>query len=737
MRKQLNIFYQRKLKNPRFQKRIGAILSFVILTVLILPRSFMLEFQYELNKAWWEKDLYAPFDFAVYKTSDSISSEQQLAIADVADIYRLDSLTEDRTKKQVLKKLEALNQGLLDYKRLVEAADTAVLRQSRQAIINQYGLNPELVKVDLEGSNTAWLSRVGSLAMEISEEVYARGLLDQDKSTLSKDYLALRVNPSTERMVAVAPLLEPASLPGWIDSRSKGLSDQVLAGILNKLLKTELKPNYVFDQGLTEEEIARVSGMVSPVYGKVNAQELVIRKGEIVTEEIDAKLRSLLHAKQDRFGNQNLLLIFLSQFLIILLITAVLIVYLRVNQPQIYFDFNSLMLILVSFLIMIAAMVLATKLTRITETRLALSYIYLVPMCIVPIVVGIFFDARTGFLCNVLIALFAAVLVQQGLEVAFVQFITGTLAIYSLRRIQKREVFFYTLGYVLIAYVISYVVYGLYSKSGFTDINYGNLPLFIFNVALTIMAYPMIYLFEKIFGVTSDLTYLELLDTNHPLLQKLANKTPGTFQHSLQVSNIAESAINAIGGNALLTHVGALYHDIGKMKHSNYFIENMIDDENPHEKITCDQSAKYIIGHVADGVELAQKHHLPQEIIDFIETHHGTTRVEFFYRQYLKENEGADELVANSEFRYRGPRPFSKETAVLMIADSIEAAARSLKKPTAEDLLNLVNKIVDHKISDGQLEESNLTFKNISDIRRVMYKQLLGIYHKRIEYPDP
>ncbi|MCB0838743.1 MAG: HDIG domain-containing protein, partial [Bacteroidetes bacterium] len=249
------------------------------------------------------------------------------------------------------------------------------------------------------------------------------------------------------------------------------------------------------------------------------------------------------------------------------------------------------------------------------------------------------------------------------------------------------------------------------------------------------IAYNLIFLLERLFGLTSDLTYLELLDTNHPLLKELARKAPGTFHHSLQVANIAEATINEIGGNALLTHVGALYHDVGKIINQRFFIENMAKGQNPHDEVSCEESASIIIGHIKEGVELANKYSLPREIIEFIETHHGTTRVEFFYRQYLKENR-CEAPVAEGKFRYSGPKPFSKETAVLMISDSLEAASRAMKNPTPEKLQELVHNIIDYKIKDNQLENSNLTFKDITTIKRVIHKQLLSIYHSRIQYPN-
>ncbi len=424
------------------------------------------------------------------------------------------------------------------------------------------------------------------------------------------------------------------------------------------------------------------------------------------------------------------------------MISAILLVYLAFDRPRIYFDNNKLALIFFTFVITVGLMVLTSRIgnyvLRQGSTQPSLSFIYLAPACLVPIFMRNFFGLGTAFLCNLLVAFFGAVLIQQDLEYAFVQTVAGTVAIYSMTNLRKREQFWYTLLYIFIGYVLSFLIYNLYSKGGFRGIDYPNILLFMGNALATVIAFNLIFLFEKLFGITSDLTYLELLDTNHPLLKELARKAPGTFQHSLQVANLAESVISEIGGNELLTHVGALYHDVGKMPDHQYFIENMSEEDkrnNPHEKVSNLESARIIIGHVAKGVELANKHHLPKEIIQFIQTHHGSTRVEYFYRNFLKEKE-ENINIDESAFRYPGPKPFSKETAVLMISDSIEAASRAMSKPTPEKLQKLVDSIVNYKIEDGQLEDCNLTFKDITTIRRVLHKKLISIYHARIEYPE-
>jgi hypothetical protein len=255
---------------------------------------------------------------------------------------------------------------------------------------------------------------------------------------------------------------------------------------------------------------------------------------------------------------------------------------------------------------------------------------------------------------------------------------------------------------------------------------------FVFSVLLSLLAYPLIYLFEKLFGITSDITLIELTNTNTSLLRELAFKAPGTFQHSLQVANLAESAIYKIGGNALLVRAGALYHDIGKIENPQFFIENQIKGVNPHDKLPYDDSAQIIIKHVLNGIEMARRNNLPEVIVDFIRTHHGNTRVDYFYQSFLKNF--PEKIVDENTFRYPGPIPFTKETAVLMLADSVEAASRSLKEPDVENINALVERIIDYKLAQDQLNDSNITLKEIETIKLIFKTMLMGIYHVRVEY---
>ena len=309
----------------------------------------------------------------------------------------------------------------------------------------------------------------------------------------------------------------------------------------------------------------------------------------------------------------------------------------------------------------------------------------------------------------------------------------GIVSIFSFVNMQKRVQLFLSAGLIFITYCTAYFAMSVVQEGNITTIDTMYFAWFGISVLLTLFAYPLIFIFEKIFGFVSEATLLELSNTNGKLLRELATKAPGTFQHSLQVANLTESALFQIGGNVLLARTGALYHDIGKMDAPSYFIENQVSGINPHDELEFDESAHIIINHVLKGIEKAKKANIPDSVIDFIRTHHGTTMVQYFYRNYLKNY--PEEEVDKKLFTYPGPIPFSKETAVLMMADSVEAASRSLKSYTSETIEKLVDDIINHQVAENQFVNTDITFRDITQIKKIFKKKLANIYHVRIEYP--
>ena len=360
------------------------------------------------------------------------------------------------------------------------------------------------------------------------------------------------------------------------------------------------------------------------------------------------------------------------------------------------------------------------------------SYIYIVPLCILPLILKAFFDARLGLFTHVITVLLLGFVVANNYEYMFLQIIAGIVTILTVSELYKRANLFISVGQITLIYIVSYFSFFVIHEGSIDNLQWETFLLFVLCGLATLFVQPLIYVYEKLFGLVSDVSLLELSDTNSKLLKELSNKAPGTFHHSLNVANLAEAAANEIGANAMLVRVGALYHDIGKMTNPTYFTENQSTGTNPHDELSPKESARIIINHVIDGIELAKKNNLPDRVIDFIRTHHGTSVVYYFYNKQREANQDFDE----ADFAYSGPNPFSKETAILMMCDSVEAASKSLKNPTSTKINDFVDMIISKQMESNQFLNANITFKEIQSIKKVLKRKLANIYHLRIEYPD-
>jgi hypothetical protein len=360
--------------------------------------------------------------------------------------------------------------------------------------------------------------------------------------------------------------------------------------------------------------------------------------------------------------------------------------------------------------------------------------LYIVPLAILPILLRIFFDSRTAIFTLLVTSLLIGYFAPNNYEYIFLNLIAGIIAVFSLDKLHRRSHLVLTAVWVFISYSIVFLALSMVQEGNIESIPWQELKWFGGNALLVLLAYPLIYIFEKMFGFVSDVTLIELSDTNQPLLRKLAHEAPGTFQHSIQVANLAEEVIIRIGGNPLLVRAGALYHDIGKTKQPAFFIENQAAGMSPHSELDNKESAKIIIDHVTHGIKVARRNKLPEVLIDFISSHHGTTQAKYFYTMY--KNEHPDEIVDPKEFTYPGPPPKSKETSVVMLTDGVEAAARALKEKTRESLHQLIEKMVEEKLTSGQLDNAELTLREIRIFKETALEKLMNIYHVRIEYPE-
>ena len=361
------------------------------------------------------------------------------------------------------------------------------------------------------------------------------------------------------------------------------------------------------------------------------------------------------------------------------------------------------------------------------------AFVFVVPLCILPLIIKTFFDPRLGLYVHVLSVLLLGFVVPNSFEYIFLQIIAGIVTILTVSELYKRANLFISVGQITLIYIVGYFAFHVIQEGNLENLVWINFGFFLLNGMITLFVQPLIYIYEKMFGMVSDVSLLELSDTNSRLLKELSNKAPGTFNHSLQVANLAEAAANEVGANAMLVRVGALYHDVGKMLNPTYFTENQTTNINPHDDLSPEESARIIVKHVIEGIELARKFNIPDRGIDFIRTHHGTTLVYYFYK---KAQEAAEGTVSDKPFRYPGPIPFSKETAILMMADSVEAASKSLVNPTFTIIDEFVDRIVGTQMQAGQFLNANITFKEIETVKKVLKHRLTNIYHLRVEYPE-
>lgn len=499
------------------------------------------------------------------------------------------------------------------------------------------------------------------------------------------------------------------------------------ADIENKVLADSiLVENIVFDAARTQLELDAWLSQSGFTAEMIMNGELIIAKGEPVSKENAEIIASLEREMDTRFSSQyNVWGHYAGNFMLCLIAFMALYMFMKITRHKILEDNRKVTFVLLTVLIMVAATALVVKLSP--------EWVLVVPLCIAPVLMRVFFDMRVALYIHLATVIILGNMVPNSFEFIFYQLVTGMVSIISVRNFERRSNFFTVCGVIFLTYSFIYTGGMLSQETTLAHLNPDRYLMFFINALLTLLAYPLIYLFERMFGMVTDLTLMEISSTSSPALRELSRKAPGTFQHSMQVANISEDLVSELGGNALLAKVGALYHDIGKLNAPLYFTENQNSDFNPHDELEYEDSARIITHHVVDGIDLARKYKLPGCVIDFIRTHHGTTFTGYFFAKQKEAH--PDEEVDISAFRYAGPTPFSKETAIVMIVDSVEAACKSLKNHDKESINNLIDKIVDGKIREHQLNNCDLTFNDITFIKHMLKEKMPSIYHVRISYP--
>ncbi|MFD2964129.1 MULTISPECIES: HD family phosphohydrolase [Olivibacter] len=674
--------------NPAVFKYGMMVLS-VIVICIFLPKQPRFRFEYEKGKIWMHEDLIAPYNFAILKTPNEIRADREQVLESVYPVYDNHTETKGEETERFLAEFEGKWKG--------------------------------------SGQEDREMGLYSQTVTQILAHIYDRGVIGLTKKfqTKGEHYnFNLVTNNITEKKNTAEVYTRETAL-AYANSIIDSKSSITEKDWLKSLVGDYIQPNYVYNERLTDKLIAEAINNISTTRGMVQRGELIVANGSMVNNEVFQKVESLRMAYEEEAkigGDRNVVVI--GQFLVVGLVVTLLMVFLYLFRIDVFSNNRLLSLIL----LVVTGMLIVLS----WSLKLKLSSLYYIPFCIVPIIVRILFDTRLALNIHLLMVLVSGFFVPNSFEFAFLQVTAGMVSIYSIKTLIKREQFLISSVIILLTYFVAYLGIILIRDGSIEDVGYASFVPFIVSVGLTLLAYPLIYAFERLFGITSDVTLMELTNTNSSLLRELSYKAPGTFQHSLQVANLAEAAIYKIGGNALLVRAGALYHDIGKMQNPQYFIENQTKGYNPHDGLTFEQSAQIIISHVSKGIDMAHKHQLPESIISFIRTHHGTTRTDYFYNAFIKAH--PDKIVDEQVFRYPGPIPFSKETAVLMMADSVEAASRSIKEPDAENISNLVDKIIDGKLAQGQLRNSNITLQEVEAIRAIFKRMLMSIYHVRVDY---
>ncbi|MDF1576177.1 MAG: HDIG domain-containing protein [Bacteroidales bacterium] len=682
----------------RFWKTIQIVLIYLLSIVLVyfmFPREGKFRYEYTKNKPWMHENLVAPFDFPVYKSDQVLQREMDSLQANSFLYFIHDSLV----GRQMITAFKS------DY----------------ESIARNMGLEEKM--------NPGW-AQMALVIANVLEETYVLGIIEPHP------VLEGQVVEETSVMVVKDGLAEEHRLTAmftgrtayeYIASELEAAGSSSLAVLSRMNLNDYLEPNIIYDPEMTLKVHQAALDEMTLSQGMVQSGQLIIARGELVTQSDFLIIESLRKEYESNPNvGKNYLVVYGGQFLLISLVFLALFWFTYYFRKDFSVSMNQSLFTLGMIVIMVG-------LTRAAATHEAVS-IYVVPFVLVPIFLKTFFDIRYALFVHMITLLLAGFWVPNSYQFILMNFMAGLVGLFSLRSYYKRGILFYTAIFVMAAYASIYIILSLLQEGDFSQINWIDVLWIAGNGLLILTVYPLVFLFERVFGFLSDATLFEMSDTNQPLLRALAEKAPGTFQHSMQVASLSEEAVMKVGGNSLLVRTGALYHDIGKMENPRYFIENQHEGANPHNEMDERTSARVIIAHVHKGVEIAKKHGLNEKIIAFITSHHGTGTVQFFYRTFINTNPG--EEVDISEFTYPGPKPANKEQAILMMADSVEAASRTLKTYTRESISELVENIIRRQEEEQQFDDADITFADITAIKEIFKNRLSNIYHSRIEYPE-
>lgn len=658
----------------------------VAFIVFFLPKGGKFKYEFQKGKPWQFENLYAPFDFSIKKTDAEIAKERQSLERNQLPYFKYDQQIVDNVKEQFEGAFEEKWEGT--------------------------------------GLRNIQRNRLRQFSKIILDSIYTTGILQNNGKQVQRNFIYL-VTDNEAQKVRVTDFFRVNEINELVSKVLRENNLSIFENEMQSLFFDMIAPNVSFDNNLTQKAREEALSKLSYTRGTVDQGRLIIAKGEVVESENLKVLESLkAEYESELWTANNYYYILIGYTVLVALVLIMLFLFLKKYREEVYDNNTKVTFIFFNILLMVFVTTMVIKYND--------QLVFVVPLCILPLILKTFFDARLGLFVHVLTVLILGFVVPNSFEYIFLQIIAGIVTILTVSELYKRANLFVSVGQITFIYIIGYLAFHTIHEGDLSDIEWYTLGLFLLNGMITLFVQPLIYIYEKLFGLVSDVSLLELSDTNSKLLKELSNRAPGTFNHSLQVANLAEAAANEIGANAMLVRVGALYHDIGKMNDPTFFTENQITNVNPHDELNPKDSAKIIIDHVIKGIELARKNNIPDRIIDFIRSHHGTTLVFYFY----KKQKDLEVEVKEADFRYPGPLPFSRETAILMMADSVEAASKSLKDPTFLIIDEFVDKIISGQMKANQFLNADITFKEIETIKKIFKQKLTNIYHLRVEYPE-
>ncbi len=718
------------------------VIVFLGLILATLPQTtFQPVASYSVGEPWRADDLTAPFTFSIQKTADEIQEERAEIRRQTAPIFHIDTRADvfiEARLDSVYRSIQPVLDSYVQWQRALEqdepTAESDSLRFEEEKSVVDVEFDSAAWEILLENYRTTRMDNLPedqSIIFEVRNRLntiisnlLSDGVIDQSKDDIEHNEITIRdLRRLTERTISLNNVYDPNEASDFVRLQLNRHFRPAVALAAHQLFNRVMLPNYIYSESDTEALLEQNLANISTTKGAVDQGEIIIRRGDIVTPDTANKLRSLAEARALTATEMERWLRYFGEALVIIIATLMFFFYLYLYRKVI---FDRPMMFLLVFLVL-GIVALASALVYPFEGVNS----YIVPIAIAPIILTIIFDSRVGLMATVTLAIITGLIHDYHFEYTVATIAACSFGVYSVRDIKKRSQFFFvTPGVVFVTYLLVISGFALARFSGWEGF-FEDMFFIAVNSVFILFTYPLILLFEKVFKITTDFTLLELADTNLPVIKELMRKAPGTFHHSLQVANLSESAASDIGANSLLCRVGAMYHDIGKMVKPSYFIENQ-NKSNEHDKLKPRMSALVIKAHVSEGVKIAREHNLPEVVIDFIKTHHGTSLIRYFHK---KAQEKTDD-IQEEDFRYDGPIPFTKEQGILMLADSIEAACRSMKDTTYSKLENMVNRIVESNVNDGQLSNCPLTFQQIQIIKRSFLGILKGVYHSRIEYPE-